>query len=262
MAIALALMMFIIPLSMSFDMSAEDGEDDGDEPEDPVGGIEFDSTSVSIGSFNERSEGTVSITFTNSKSIPKEITVYATKLNSENKLASKTVTIPGKDGDVNGSVKVSLSFRLSSPGANFVTIHATPMEDFPSSEVDEETIYFNEFNIKIDVSSSIWSNTSTYVVIVIAILLIVVAVYLRLRANRVPKTQGRFTAMEMERRAPKEEEYLPEETDEDVEPVPQKPAKTSEKQEYTGKATSTKKKPQQSSARKSNPNSRRSNKRK
>ena len=248
--------MFVVPLAMADNSSGASGD------------VTFDDSAVDIGEFNENSNGRLTITLLNhnsDESVGDEgaitVNAYVTFFNSDNRLASKdNIVIPKKDGSDPGSVRVDFSFRISSPGTHRVTVHVEPEDVFIGGNLGEggEFQYFNTSTFTINVSSSIWNDTSTYVVIIIVIIVIVVAVVLKMRSNSVGKkkkdTAGVFTAMEAEKKSKTTEpEYDDDEFeyDEDVEveekpkaekPKTEKPTKSTEKQEYVGKVSSSKSK--------------------
>lgn len=270
--ILLAFAFILLPLGMS-----EDSEGANE--------LTVDSQSLHVGSFNERSAGTISVTLENSSTAVEGLVVdvYVTWLNGDwtkggDRLASvEGVNIPARTDDKNGSATVDVSFRIGSPGTHHVKIWFVPEGYFPSVGQGDNAVGLNWATAQIDVESSVWSNPVTYVVVIIVILIVVIAVYLRLRSTRTPKVKGRFTEMEMERKAQKERPKIREEriipaqaTDnlddpfiQDEQPVAPAPVKGTQKQEYTGKVTKTKSKQQSSSSkRKSDPSSRKSSKRK
>ena len=249
--------MFVMPLAMTNNSSGASGD------------VTFDDGAVDIGTFNENSAGRLTITLLNhntDESVGDEgaitVSAYVTFFNGTDRLDSReNIVIPKKDGPDPGSVRVDFNFRISTPGTHRVTVHVEPEDLFIGDNLGEggEFQYFNTSTFTISVSSSIWSNTSTYIVIIIVIIVIVVAVFLKMRSNSAGKskkdTAGVFTAMEAEKRSKTEE---PEYDDdgfeyEEDEPAAEKPkaekpkaeksqTKSTEKQEYVGKVSSSKSK--------------------
>jgi len=239
-----------------------------------AGDVSFDDSAVDIGEFKENSSGRLTITLLNhntDETVGDEgaitVNAYVTFFNSTDRLDSReNIVIPKKDGPDPGSVKVDFNFRISSPGTHRVTVHVEPEELFIGGNLGEggEFQYFNTSTFTINVGSSIWSNTSTYIVVIIVIIVIVIAVFLKMRSNSAGKNKkdnaGVFTAMEAEKKSPKvtqeydDDEYEYEEDEPEVEkpkaekpkaekPKAEKPqTKSTEKQEYVGKVSSSKSK--------------------
>jgi Cell division protein len=250
--------MFVMPLAMANGSSGAQGD------------VSFDDSSVDIGEFNENSPGRLTVILLNhnaDESIGDEgaitVNAYITFLNGTDRLDSKeNIIIPKREGSDPGSVRVDFNFRIDSPGTYRVTVHVEPEDDFMGSVVgeSEEFRFFNSTTYTINVESSIWSNTSTYIVIIIVIIVIIAAILLKLRSNSTGKKKtkdsaGVFTAMEAERKsksAPVYDEYDDDNfvDEEEVEEVVEKPkaekpkekTKSTEKQEYVGKVSSSKSK--------------------
>jgi len=243
--------MFVMPLAMASESSGAEGD------------VSFDDSSVDIGGFNERSKGRMSVVLLNhNDSTPMIVDAYVTFFNGTKKLDSKeNIVIPVREGEDPGSVTIDFHFRISSPGTHRVTVHVEPDEEFMGSIVgDSESFqFFNTSTYTIKVDSSIWNDTSTYIVIAIVIMVIIAAVLLKMRSNSGGKskkdTAGVFTAMEAEKKnkvaAPEYDddfEYDVEDEPEAVEkpkaekPKAEKQVKSTEKQEYVGKVSSSKSK--------------------
>ena len=252
----------IMPLAFSEENSGAKGD------------VAFMDNLIDVGEFNERSDGRLTITLTNSATIDKTVNVYVKFLNGGKLTSRNGVVIPAGDGTNPGTVKVDLFFRISSPGTHYVSVFADPETEFLSDDSSGTTKYFNYSKaIPIEVGSSIWSNTSTYLVIIVVIIIIAIAVFLRMRSKGAVKKDnaGVFTAMEEQKK--EKTRYEPvvkyeeepddlddfDDFDEELEdepvkqqpakPVPvksqsakQQPASGTGKQEYTGRVSSSKSK--------------------
>jgi len=218
-AILLAFAFVLIPMASS-------GADGADYQ------LSIDSSSVSIGEFTEGSPGTISIPIENESNGEITVDVYVTWMDGDPDVAedrigsAEGIKVPAEADNVAGKASASVSFSISSPGKHHVKIWFQPDTAFPNPSSGEP---LNWITAEISVSDSIWNNASTYVLIVIVIIAVAAAVYLRLRSTRVPKAEGRFTAMETERRAQK---YKSGDGDGTQVETP-----GSEKQEYTGRKT-------------------------
>lgn len=276
-AILIAFAFIALPIGLSLDSDDSDASD-----------LSFDSASITIGSFKENSAGTISVTFANTTTTAKVLdSVYVTNFENGQKLTEiNNVTVPARaDENTPGKVTVNLTFQISSPGTHYVVITALPDTGFPT--YDGSTA--NDSGVlTIEVGTSIWANSSTYIVIVVVVIIIVIAVWLVMRNKKKDKKEstGVFTAMDAQKRAARERKYEEAEEEAILEAAPEDlmenepevmpphttkastekkeyTAKqpTTEKKEYSGKQTSSKKKTQQSAKRKSDPNSRKSSKR-
>jgi len=278
---ALALVLTFLALPLAFTDNADAAE---------AGDLTSDNLRSRAGSFVEGSSGSVTVFVINDTDNSILAKVFATFIGSDGRLAEWQGIVPGVDVDDNpGEREVTLSFRISSPGTHWVQVWVSYDvfidPDNPVLGTEETTEFLDSFEIQ--VGTSIWSNTSTYIIIIVVIIILAIVVYVLKIRNPAGKREvaaGTFTAMESRKRAKKQaepEEYYEEEEEyegtelfeEEEEAVPAVPAETekktapaekkapaAEKKEYTGKVSSTKKK-QSSPQRKSNPSSRKSSKR-
>ena len=250
--------MFVMPLAAANGSSGAAGD------------VKFDDSSVNIGEFNENSSGRLTVVllnYNNDDTVDDgaiTVNAWVTFLNGTDRLDSReNIVIPMEEGTDPGRVTVDFYFRIGTPGTYWVTVHVEPADLFISDTIGEDDTFthFNSAGYRIEVSSSIWNDTSTYIVIIIVVIIIAIAIFLKLRSNSGGKNKkdnaGVFTAMEAEKKnkaaAP---EYDDEEFD-DIEsedeppaedrpktekPKAEKQTKSTEKQEYVGKVSSSKSK--------------------
>jgi len=179
--LALAIAFIAVPLSISFAAENNDAALD----------LSFDSSKTEVGSFGEMSPGTITFTLVNSTSSDIEFTAYISTVSEPDK---KLVTINGTV-PANGTATKSMSFQISNEGKEFVRIFVV----YGSPEVT-----ITEGPFEINVASSIWAKTSTYIAIIVVVIIIAIAAFLKMRSNPVRKNNSKtFTQMDAERRAGK-----------------------------------------------------------
>jgi hypothetical protein len=151
--------------------------------------------------FANNSNGTLTINFNNTDGVETEIRITVTDLNNPGTVyTSQIVTVPDGKNDIR------ISFRIGDAGSHEVLITCEPQELFHY----DGTKYLNQQTMTINVSKSIWSNTTTYIAIAAIAILIVIAAVIRMRS--VPATKPDTTFTELER----QKESRSDDDDEDV----------------------------------------------
>lgn len=149
--------------------------------------------------FTTNGDGTLHVTLNSTEYIEIEMTITVTEGNRE--LKSIEVTIPAAT-DENPTVKyvAEVSFRLDGEGTHQLRVTCEPSHYFtPSGQP------INYYDVNVDVTVSIWSNTTTYIAIIVVALLIVIAVYLKIRSTPITKPKMTFTELERQKAVGKEE---------------------------------------------------------
>ena len=183
--LALAIAFIAVPLSISFTADNSDAELD----------LSFDSSKTDIGSFGEMSSGTITFTLVNSTDHEIAFTAYVTLFGSDAKLATTTGAVPAKADDTNGTKTADLTFQISEEGRNHVQIFVV---------YGDPAVTITEGPLEINVASSIWNDTTTYIAIIVVIIIIAIAAFLKMRSNPVRKNNTKtFTQMDAERKAGK-----------------------------------------------------------
>ena len=184
--LALAIAFIAVPLSISFTADNSDAELD----------LRFDSSKTDIGSFGEMSSGTITFTLVNSTDHEITFTAYATIFGSTSKLATITDgKVPAKVDDTNGTTTASLTFQISEEGRHHVQIFVV---------YGDPAVTITEGPLEINVASSIWNDTTTYIAIIVVIIIIAIAAFLKMRSNPTRKNNTKtFTQMDAERKAGK-----------------------------------------------------------
>ena len=189
-ALALVFAFAALPFVFSENVSASGVQDLG-----------FDSSRTSVGSFTQGSSGSITVFVTNTTDEPITATVYVTAdINTDRRLAEvRNVIIPAADSDSNpGVTQVTLSFRADSPGTRWVQVWA----DYEDNSTGDKVTTLPE-TLQINIKSSIWQNTTTYIVIIIVIIVLAILVWFFKIRSPAKKTlaAGTFTEMEYRKRA-------------------------------------------------------------
>ena len=143
----------------------------------------------SWGGFTDMKDGhfTVYLKSNMTSDTPVTVVVYDTESGKEKDRTDATL-VPGEE------TPVRTGFGYGSDG--------TKMVYYEVLDADGNTI-FKDGSYEIDVTHSLWKNTSTYVAVVIIVIVIVIVVVIFMR-NRTKKTVGggkSFTELEAERKA-------------------------------------------------------------
>ena len=151
--------------------------------------------------FTDNADGSLAVYVLNQTDSPNAVTITVTSLDGSHVYRTQDFTIPANttmDNVKESERHTVLSFSLGGSGLKQIRVTATSQAD-PD---DTSSVTFN-----IQVSHSIWSDWTTYVVIIIAIIVVVVMVWLRLRTqSEAKKTKSKekvFTQMEEEKKAKK-----------------------------------------------------------
>jgi hypothetical protein len=222
-AILLVMAVSVVPVAIA----TEDGSD---------ATVSFNNEATVSAEFTDMNSGKINVELYNSDTAADvSVTVKAVDYDSGNTLASTTVSVPKattdeKSNTTNGTATASLSWSYGSSGTKYVYI-----------EIVNGDTTTSQGPLSINVSHSIWKDTSTYLVIVLVIIIIAIAIWLKIRGlpgSKKEKVDDQpkktFTQMEAEKRGKKKSTA----TD------PATTAKTTQKQDYVsdGSAKKTKRK--------------------
>ena len=157
--------------------------------------IDKGSKDVSSSGFTDMSDGTFHIYLTNNTGSDVEILVIIYNTDGSEK-DSGTFTVPAAAEDYD----VKMKFGYGSSGDKMV-YYSVFSSDKRVTYIDHEGGFI------IEVSHSVWKNTSTYVLIVVVVIAVIVVAFLivRARANKNKAASGSktFTEMHAERQAKK-----------------------------------------------------------
>jgi hypothetical protein len=180
--LAIVLSLAIIPLALSDSSDAK---------------VDFSQETQVTQSFNDMSAGKITVYLQNDSDVAKIVTVTATNYEDGEQLAkAENVSIPAKDGDINGTTECVLTFSFGSSGERYVIVTID----------DGETVVEDSLNI--NVSHSIWKDSTTYIAIIVVIIIIGIAVFLKMRGLPGSKkgndtSEKTFTTMDEEKKARK-----------------------------------------------------------
>lgn len=151
--------------------------------------------------FTDNADGSLAIYVLNQTDTANAVTITVSSLDGSHVYKTQDFTVPANttaDNVKDSDRHTVLSFSLGGSGLKQIRITAVSQSD----PEDTSSITYN-----INVSHSIWSDWTTYVVIVIAIIVVVAMVWLRLRSQSDAKKnkpkEKVFTQMEEERKAKK-----------------------------------------------------------
>jgi hypothetical protein len=157
-AMAIVLALAVVPISISDSSDAT---------------VNFGDDPTVTGEFSDMGSGTLKVTVYNDGSSEQTITVKVVNYsNKDNILASKDVAVPAKSGDNNGTATVSLSWSYGDSGTKYVIVNLLDSEG---------TTISSDGPIAINVSHSIWKDTTTYVVIIIVVIVIAIGIFIKMR---------------------------------------------------------------------------------
>lgn len=105
-----------------------------------------------------------------------------------------TVTVPAND-----SITAEVRFSLDGAGTHYLRVTCEPPDTFPPGPNGQPINYID--GISVEVTVSIWSNTTTYLALIVVAILVVIAVYLRMRSAPVTKPKMTFTELEKQKAA-------------------------------------------------------------
>ena len=171
--------MIAVPLVSLYDIDEAEAQSDS---------LFMDTGSFSSGGFDTRTPGNVSFEIRNDSGTDASVDVYVTYQNQDNRLTSKTVTVP-----TNETVAVNLSFEIGSEGTKDLTLTVSAKSDDAYFQNGLPVI---SYNFTLYVGQSIWSNWGTYVAIIAVVIIVAVALYLRSR--NVTKEEPELTFTELE----------------------------------------------------------------
>lgn len=180
--LAIVLSMAIVPLALSGSSDAK---------------VDFSQETQVTQSFDDMSAGKITVYLQNDGDTAKTVTVTVVNYEDGEQLAiAENVSVPAKSGDVNGTADCILSFSFGSSGERYVIV----------SIDDGDTVVTDSLNI--DVSHSIWKDSTTYIVIVVVIIIIAIAIFLKMRGlpgskKETDASEKTFTTMDDERKAKK-----------------------------------------------------------
>ena len=180
--LAIVLSLAIIPLALSDSSDAK---------------VDFSQETQVTQSFNDMSAGKITVYLQNDSDTAKTVTVTVINYEDGKQLAiAENVSVPAKSGDVNGTTNCVLSFSFGSSGERYVTV----------SIDDGNTVVTDSLNI--EVSHSIWKDSTTYIAIIVVIIIIAIAVFLKMRGLPGSKkeddtSEKTFTAMDDKKKARK-----------------------------------------------------------
>jgi len=152
--------------------------------------------------FANNSDGTLIINFNNTDGVDTQIKITVTDLNTSKVYTTQTVTVPEGKNDIR------ISFRIGDSGAHEVLITCEPQELFPPFGTE----YLNRQTMTINVSQSIWSNTTTYIAIAVVAILIVIAAVIKMRSAPATKPDTTFTELEKQKESKPVNEDVPQTT--------------------------------------------------
>ncbi|MFA6710697.1 MAG: hypothetical protein WCR24_05635 [Candidatus Methanomethylophilaceae archaeon] len=180
--LAIVLSMAIVPLALSGSSDAK---------------VDFSQETQITQSFDDMNAGKITVYLQNDGDTAKTVTVTVVNYEDGKQLAiAENVSVPAKSGDVNGTTDCVLSFSFGSSGERYVIV----------SVYDGDTVVTDSLNI--EVSHSIWKDSTTYIVIIVVIIIIAIAIFLKMRGLPGSKKESdtsekTFTTMDDERKSKK-----------------------------------------------------------
>ncbi|MDC7950814.1 hypothetical protein PAA26_01750 [Methanomassiliicoccaceae archaeon COG_1] len=146
---------------------------------------------VSVHGFKEGRVGTIEIAVTNNDASDVNITLIAAE-NGKQVGDAQEFTIPAETYTADG---YTVDFKLKlSPGRHDIIVTGTPSDVFATGT--------NAISVRVVVDESLWSSTTTYLVIVVLAIIVVAGVYMYIRSKPKDTTKKvSFTELEEQKRA-------------------------------------------------------------
>lgn len=188
-AMAIILSLTIVPIALT------DGSD---------AKVDFANEAKITTGFSDMGAGTVTVSLYNDGDSVQTVTVAILNYDDAGHptLAKTQVTVPAATtvGEVktNGTASCDLSFSFGNSGLKYVVVNITDSKDkIISSE-----------SLDINVSHSLWKDTTTYIVIVIVVIVIAIVAYIAIRGvpgkkKKASSSDKTFTKMEAEKKSKK-----------------------------------------------------------
>ena len=147
--------------------------------------VGFSSSDIYSESFVNNSSGNIHVPLTNHTDEDLIITVKATDVNEGHLYCSVDSTVKA-----NTQSYAILTFQISDAGDKDILISCSPTDYFG----DDPITYSATITVHVD--QSVWTQTTTYLVIIALVIIIVIAAYLHIRSQPKKKTELTFTDLE------------------------------------------------------------------
>lgn len=146
-----------------------------------AGEVGFEKDAQVNGGFSDMGGGSITVFLYNQTDSVKKVTIVVKE--GTGIKATSTVDIPAKAGDKDGKLETDVGLSFGSPGMKTVNIYLY------NGEATSGIPLASEEGVSIDVSHSIWKDTTTYLMIIAVIIVIAVALYIKSRGNPLKKSK-------------------------------------------------------------------------